>query len=92
MHAGPGATAADLRLEREKIIDQLDALRQRAADLKDAQLKQELSRYLTKDDGNTFLRRNEANTFITRDEAQKQFAPKSDLDALRRDVSQKKGP
>ncbi len=81
--SGSPTSITEIKTEHERLTEQLEALRKRSAELVDVQRQQELA---------AFLNRNEAERFLTKDEAEKLFAPKADLEAVRRDLSQKKGP
>jgi hypothetical protein len=71
--ASPPGSPAELKMERERLADQVEVLRKQAVALEEDQQK------------------SKCTEFITRTEAEGRFAPKADLDAIRRKLPTKKG-
>lgn len=92
-------TTTGIRGEREKLADQIESLRKRSLDIESKLRNEELAdflrkkdadKFLNKDEVADFLRKHDADRFLTKDEAKQTYAPKADVDAIRRDLPQKR--
>jgi hypothetical protein len=78
-------TALEIKVEREKLEDQLTSLRNRTLELETVVRKKELAEFIKADDVESrFLTKHEADRYLPQDEATKKFASRADLDATQR--------